>query len=118
MIDEFQRIAQSIRVLLLPLLLVGLVCLVTVIVIVMGAGPENFERFLTPSVLGFIWAATTCSFIVTFCEIPEKAGRSQGIVEKLRRSVRRGWYWVIALVFLGSTVAVVIFTGRLLSIWL
>ena len=118
MIDKFQRIAQSMQVLLLPLLLVGSICLVSIITIVMGAGPQESERFLTPSLVGFIWAATTYSFIVTFCTIPEKAGQSENLIGKLKRRISRGWYWLIAVVFLGTTVAALVLTGRLIAIWL
>ena len=118
MIDRFQKIAQSMRILLLPLMLVGSICLVSVAVILMGARSEELERFLTPSLVGFVWAATTYSFIATFRIIPEKADESQGFAGKLRRRISRGWYWFIAVVFLGTTVAALVLTSRLMSIWL
>ena len=106
------------RILLLPSMLVGSICLVSMAIIVMGARSEEFERFLTPSLVGFVWAATTYSFIATFCTIPEKADNSQRLIGKLKRRISRGWYWFIAVVFLGTTVAALILTGRLMSIWL
>jgi len=118
MIDKFQRIAQSIRILLLPSALVGSICLVSMAIILLGARSDEFERFLTPSLVGFVWAATTYSFIATFCTIPEKADKSQRLIGKLKRTISRGWYWFIAVVFLGTAVAALIFTGRLMSIWL
>lgn len=117
MIDKFQRIARSMQALQLPLLLVGSVCLVAAIMIVLGAGSVATERFLMPSLVGFIWAATTYSFIVTFRTIPEKADQAQNFSGKLKRRISRGWYWFIAVVFIGTTVAAVIFTSRLISIW-
>lgn len=118
MIDKFQRIAQSMRILLLPSILVGSICFGSMAIILMGARLEEFERFLAPSLVGFVWAATTYSFVVTFCIIPEKAEKSQRLIVKLKRSISRGWYWVIAIVFLGTTTAALILTGRLMSIWL
>jgi hypothetical protein len=118
MIDKFQRIAQSMRILLLPSMLVGSICFVSMAIIVIGVRSEEFERFLMPSLVGFVWAATTYSFVVTFCTIPEKADKSQGLIGKFKRRISRGWYWVLAVVFLGTTVAALILTGRLMSIWL
>ena len=118
MIDKFQRIAQSIRVLQIPTLLVGTICLVLTAMIVMGGGSKDLERYLLPSVIGFVWAATTYAFIVTFRGIPAKPDRSQRLAGRLKRRMSRAWYWIIALVFLGSTGVAVILSSRLLSIWL
>jgi len=118
MIDKFQRMAQSIRVLQYPTLLVGTICLVSTAMIVMGAGSKDFERYLMPSIVGFVWAATTYSFIVTFCGIPAKPDQSQRLPGRLMRRISRGWYWFIALVFLGTTAVALVFSSRLISIWL
>ena len=118
MIDKFQRIALSIRFLLLPSMLVGSICLVSMAIILMSARSDEFERFLRPSLLGFVWAATIYSFIATFRTIPDKAEKSQRLIGKIKHRISRGWYWFIAVVFLGTTVAALVFTGRLISIWL
>lgn len=118
MIDRFQRIAQNLRFLLLPSILVGSVCLVSIVIIVVGIRSEELERFLTPSFVGLIWAATTYAFIVTFCTVPEKADKSLRLIGNLKRRISRGWYWFIAVVFLGTTIAALIMTGRLMSVWL
>ena len=118
MIDKFQQIAQSMRILLLPFMLVGAICLISLTAILIGATSDELERFLTPSLVGFVWAATASSFIATFRTIPEKADASQGLADKLRRRISRGWYWIMAVIFLGTTLAVLIFTGRLMTIWL
>ena len=118
MINKFQRIAQSMQILRLPAILVGSICLVSIAIILVGARSEEFERFLTPSLIGFVWAATAYSFIVTFRTVPEKADKSQKLIGRLKRRISRGWYWFIAVVLLGTTVAALILTGRLMSLWL
>ena len=87
-------------------------------IILVSARSDAFERFLTPSFVGFVWAATTYSFITTFCTIPEKAEKSQRLIGKIKHKISRAWYWFLAVVFLGTTVAALVFTGRIISIWL
>jgi hypothetical protein len=118
MLDKFQRIAQTIQILLLPSAIVGSICLASVAIILFGARSGEFERFLRPCLIGFVWAAIVYSFIATFCTIPEKADKTQKFVGRLKRRISRGWYWLIALVFTATVVAALIFTGRLMSIWL
>ena len=116
MIDKFQRIAQTIQILKTPSLIVGLICLVSFVVIVLSVSSNEGNRFLIPSFVGLIWAATTFSFIVTFRTIPERAEKSQGFIRRLRRGLSRAWYWFIALVFIGTSLATLIMTGRLISL--
>lgn len=118
MIDNFQRIAQTIQILKLPSLIVGSVCLVSFILIVLSASSDEGNRFLMPSFVGLVWAATTFSFIATFRTIPEKAEKSQGFIGRFKRGLSRAWYWFIAVVFVGTTLTALIMTGRLMSIWL
>ena len=118
MLDKFQRIALSARFLLLPSMLVGSICLVSMAIILISASSDEFEQYLRPSLLGFVWAATIYAFIATFRTIPDKAGEPQRLTGKIKHRISRGWYWFIAVVFIGTMVAALIFTGRLISIWL
>ena len=118
MIDKFQRIAQVTQILLVPSVVVGFICLISMVMIVLNVGSGDGNRYLMPSFVGLIWALATYSFIVTFRDVPEKADRSQTFVGRIRRRVSRSWYWLIALVFLGTTGTALIFTVRLMTIWL
>jgi len=118
MIDKFQRIAQTIQILKLPSFLVGSICLVSFVVIVLSAGSGEGNRFLMPSFVGLVWAATTFSFIATFRTIPVIVEQSQGFIGRFKRRLSRAWYWFIAVVFVGTTFTALIMTGRLMSIWL
>ena len=118
MIEKFQRMAQAIQILLLPSVVFGSTCLVAMVLIVLSGSTDDGNRFLLPIFVGFIWAATTYSFIATFHAVPEKADKSLGFVPRLKRRLSRGWYWFIGVVFLFTTIAALATTGRLMSIWL
>ncbi len=118
MIDKLQRISQAIQHLRLPAIAVGMFCLATTVVIILNTNSTDGDRFLIPSFVGLLWAMSTYTFIVTFRSVPEKADNSLSMFVKLKRNLHRGWYWVISMVFLSSTVAAIYFTKSMISIWL
>ncbi len=118
MIDKLQRIAQTIQILRLPSIAVGLISLPSIVVIIFTSKSHEGDRFLIPSFVGLLWAMSTYSFIVTFRSVPEKASKTLGFFSKLKRNIHRGWYWFISVVFLGTTVAVILVTYRMVAIWL
>jgi hypothetical protein len=54
---------------------------------------------------------------VTFREVPPKAEKSWRLVSRIKRAVTRGWYWILGMVFLLSTTAVIFVSYRLIAIW-
>ena len=118
MIDKFQRIANFIQPMRLPAIAVGLFCIATTTVILLDSNSHDGDRYLAPSFVGFLWAMSTYTFIVTFRSVPEKASKTMRFFSKLKRNLYRGWYWFISMVFLGTTVAAIYLTNSLVSIWL
>ena len=118
MIDKLQRISQATQILRLPSIAVGLISLASMVVIMFISESQESDRFLIPSIVGLLWAISTYSFIVTFRSVPEKANKSLKFFSKLKRIINRGWYWFIGVVFLGTTVAIMFVTFRMVSIWL
>ena len=118
MIDNLQRISQASQHLRLPAIAVGLFCLVTTVVIILNSNSHDGDRFLIPSFVGVVWAMSTYTFIVTFRSVPEKADNSLSFFGRLKRQLHRGWYWVISMVFLSTTLAAIYLTNSMISIWL
>ena len=118
MIDKLQGFAQTIQILRLPSIAVGLISLASMVAIMFISKSPESDRFLIPSIVGLLWAISTYSFIVTFRSVPEKSNISLKFFSKLKRNINRGWYWFIGIVFLGTTVVVMFVTYRLVSIWL
>ncbi|MGI9222469.1 MAG: hypothetical protein ACR2QS_15690 [Woeseiaceae bacterium] len=118
MIDKFRSVSQSIQILRLPVMGLGFVCLAMTMFIVLSTDTNFGEEFLIPSVVGMLWAMSTYAFIVTFRSVPEKPDNSLGLFGKLGRNVHRGWYWVISVVFVVTTIAAIYFTNSVISVWL
>ena len=118
MIDKLQGIAQAIQILRLPSIAVGLISLASMVAIIFISKSHDSDRFLIPSIVSLFWAISTYSFIVTFRSVPKKANKPLNFFSQLKRNINRGWYWFIGVVFLGTTVAVMFVTFRMVSIWL
>ena len=118
MIDNLQRISQAIQFLRLPVIAAGLFCLATTAVIILSSNSTDGDRYLIPSFVGVLWALSTYTFIVTFRSIPEKSCKNLSMFGKIKRHLHRGWYWVISIVFLATTVAAIYLTNSMISIWL
>ncbi len=118
MIDKLQRISQAIQFLRLPAIAVGIFCLANTILIILSANSSDGDKFLIPSFVGVLWAMSIYTFIVTFRSVPEKVDNRLSMIGKLKRHLHRGWYWVVSMVFLSTTVAAIFFTNSMISIWL
>jgi hypothetical protein len=118
MIDKLQKISQAIQFLRLPAIAVGFLCTASTILIIISSISDDGDKYLIPSFVGVLWAMSTYTFIVTFRSVPEKSDNSLTVFGKLKRHLHRGWYWVISIVFLSSTLAALIFTKSMISIWL
>ncbi len=118
MIDKFKIIAQTIKILKVPSIAVGLIGLASTFVIIFRPSSHEDDLFLIPSIVIVLWAMSTYTFITTFCSIPEKPTKSFKIIAKLKRNIYRGWYWLIGVVFLGTTLATIVLSYRMVSIWI
>jgi hypothetical protein len=118
MIDKLKTIAQAIKILKVPSIAVGLIGLASFVVIIFSSSSYEDDLFLIPSIVIVLWAMSTYTFITTFSSIPEKPNKSFKIVAKLKRNIYRGWYWFIGIVFLGTTLATIVLSYRMVSIWI
>jgi Mn2+/Fe2+ NRAMP family transporter len=117
-VPEIQGIAKAIQILRLPSIAVGLISLASMVAIIFISKSHESDRFLIPSIVVLLWAISTYTFIVTFRSVPKKANKSMKFFSKLKRNINRSWHWFIGVVFVGTTVAVMVLTFRMVSIWL
>ena len=118
MIDKLQRLAHAIRILRLPSIVIGSISFISIAVIALTSRSHAEDRFLIPSIVTFLWAMSTNALITTFRSIPGKPDKSLRFFGKLERNFSRGLYWLVGLAFVGTTLAVLLATYRLVSFWL
>lgn len=119
LIDSLQKIALRLRPLRYAALVLGVLCLgaLAVIVFVAPAAGEH-NRYLVPAMVGFIWCLSAWGFIDTFQSVPERAGRQHGFFARIKLHLSRGWFWLLAILFAGSTLAALFLTFKLGAFWL
>ncbi len=118
MIDKLQGIAKAIQILRLPSIAVGLISLASMVAIIFISKSHESDRFLIPSIVVLLWAISTFTFIVNFRSVPKKANKSMKFFSKLKRNINRSWHWFIGVVFVGTTIAVMVLSFRMVSIWI
>lgn len=118
MIDRLQRIAQRLQILRLPSLVVGALSLVAIAAILLLSASREHDRFVIPSLVALLWSISTYSFVVTFRAVPQRADRTLKGFGRLLRAFARAWFWFVGVAFLGATLAVVVVTLRMTSLWL
>ena len=118
MIDRFRRLANSIRILAPVLLLLALGCTGVALFVVFGPVSQQADKYLFPAIVGLLWSLAGYGFIETFRHVPANLGRQSGLALRLRRRLVRLWYWLVALVLVGTTAVVAFLTLRMLTIWL
>jgi len=118
MLDKLQRIAQSIQFFLVPSIGIGVGCLLAATTIIFTSTTHEGDHYLIPALVGLVWALSVYAFIVTFRNIPARKSEGIGFFQKLKRSIVRGWYWVVGVVFIATTFSAIFITYRLISIWI
>ena len=117
MIEKLHRLAHAIRILRLPSIALGIICLASLCVIIFVSQSHEGDRYIIPSLIGLLWAMSTYAFIATFVSVPTRAEKPLRFFSRLKQRLLRGWYWVISIVFLATTGVVILITFRMASIW-
>ena len=103
---------------LLPFaILIAATCAIAAGVIIFSSTHHTNDRYLLPALIGLLWSLNACAFIVGFRTVPSPAERADGIAVRIHRRMRRARYRLLALAFVGTTVAVIIVTFKMASLW-
>jgi hypothetical protein len=58
---------------------------------------------------------STYFFIVTFSSIPQKPNQTLAFFTRLKRNAVRGWYWLIGVLFVVTTLSAIVISYRMVS---
>lgn len=78
---------------------------------------KGWDQWFIPSFVALLWGLSTASFITTFHTVPAADG-SLRFFARLKRRFARAWYWFIGMAFLVTSLAVLFFTYKMVSIWI
>lgn len=118
LIDKLQKLSHTASFLRWPAVAIGVGCVVVLVYTVSTSTSAEGDRYLIPSIVGLCWALSTASLITTFRHVPPQAESGSGVFRRLARAIHRGWYWLIGLAFIATSIGVIVVTWRLMRVWL
>ncbi len=118
MIDRFAKVANTLQILRLPSVIAGVLSSAAMLTVIITSKTHESDFYLIPSSVGLLWSIATYSFLVNFQSVPNKAESSWSLFERIKRNAIRAWYWLIAVLFVVTTIAVMAISYRMIAVWL
>jgi hypothetical protein len=118
LIDTLQKFAIRLQTGRLWLLLLsGFLFLVLLYIVVTSTTPSG-DRFLVPALIALLWSLSGYAFILNFRSVPRWDNGAGGFFKRLKLRLLRFWYWVLAAMFFGTTLALLLISIRLIRVWM
>lgn len=115
MLDTFQRLARWMRP-AAPILAIASVALVLLCIglLLLTEAPRT-DHLLLPAIAGLVWCLCSYVFIVAFQHVPAFPHGDVRGWRRLKRLFARAWHWLLALVFIATTIAAFMLTTRIIG---
>ena len=78
-------------------------------------GGERSDRLLLPAIVAMTWCLCGYIFILAFENVPAFPGAELRGRRRLKRLFARAWHWLLAVVFIGVTVATLMLSARIMG---
>ncbi len=85
---------------------------------IFGVLGTDSDAYLIPSVLGLLWSVLLFFLLTTFLDIPPKPQAEASFLIRLKTRIKRSFYYLLGLIFLLLTIAVSLYSFRMLGIWM
>ena len=118
MIERLQRIATILARFRLPIFVLGGFSLAVLALSVLDNPWLSGDSLLMPSILGFCWALMLYSTGEIFQTLPAKAGAEDRLARRVSLRVRRLLFWLLGMLTVFSTLALMVLSFQLLRVWL
>ena len=116
MLDRLQRLASWMRPAAPFLVLAGMALLLLCLALLfLTDGGERGDKLLLPAIVAMIWCLCGYVFILAFETVPAFPGAELHGLRRLMRLFARAWHWLLAIIFIGVTVAAIMLSARILS---
>lgn len=118
LLNTIQCSAAALQWLKKPALVLALLFLLAISYIVFTSQSHEGDRYLVPCIIGLLWSLSAFAFITNFCSVPPPAEADAPFFSRIKQRLHRFWYGLLAFLFLAATVAVMVVSYRLLTVWL
>ena len=94
-----------------------LVFLAITAVMIFNSSFRGDNSFLVPSIVGMLWSLSVYALLSTFYHVPRAPNDNDRLLLRITLWIKRLWYWLLGILFVGTTAASVIVSFRLMKIW-
>jgi hypothetical protein len=91
---------------------------VALLYIVITSNTHRGDLFLVPAIIGLLWSLSGYAFILNFRSVPCWSEEARGLFKRLKLRLLRFWYWLLASLFLATTLALLLISIRLIRVWM
>jgi hypothetical protein len=95
----------------------GLGTLALVIKSLFFSAANTGDVYLIPGVLGFIWSLLLISMLLIFPGTPGQPVKTDKFFRRIKIRIIRGVYFLLALLFIGLTLAILLLSLKLIGVW-
>lgn len=117
MIERLQRIATFLAHFRHGIVILSVLFLAIILMSVFELEPASKYELLMPSLAAFLWTLILYCFSVFFVASPISPGKGASIRQRLSFVLRRGGIWILAVLMLILSSALLILTYELLRTW-
>ena len=97
------------------LALAGLALLLLCIGLLLLTEAPRTDHLLLPAIAGLVWCLCGTVFILTFQHVPAFPDADVRGWQRLKRLFSRAWHWLLALIFIATTVAALMLTKNIIG---
>lgn len=116
-LEHFQRVARALHVLRIPGLVLAVCSAAVFLLGVFDSALTAGKDVTLPAFIGLLWGLSTFVFTDTFQSLPPRLPPHAPFAIRVRRHLSRFGYWILALMMIAASIAVLVLSSRFLSIW-
>jgi fatty acid desaturase len=115
MLDTLQRLSARMRPAAPALGWAAVLLLLGAAALLLVGQAAVGDELLLPVVVAMLWCLCGYLFIRSFETVPERPDAGMGRWQRFLRRLARAWHWLLALAFVGITIAALSLTNRIVG---
>jgi hypothetical protein len=115
MLDTLQRLARWMRPAAPVLAFAGFALLLLCVGLLLLTEAARTDHLLLPAIAALVWCLCGYVFIRTFQQVPAFPSADLRGWQRLKRLFARAWHWLLALIFIATSIAALLLTSRIIS---
>lgn len=118
MIERLQRIATLLTRIRLPIFVLAGFSLLVLVLSVLDNPLLHNDTLLMPAIIGFCWALMLYSTAELFRHVPDSAAADEPLRTRMAVRARRGLLWILGVLTIASSLALLFLSYQLMRVWL